>query len=84
MCATVVNGDGVTTMPGKIVLARAQLRITVFLFVAFRASTFLRRFASMYGPFFADLDILFSCFTHQVVATDIRRENPVPGRALSY
>src|SRR6478672_4756885 len=48
-------------MPGKIVQARAQVRMTVRWLDVFAASTFFSSFSSMYGPFFDDLDTLFSC-----------------------
>jgi hypothetical protein len=47
-------------MPGKIVHARAQVRITVRLFDWFMTSTFFSSLGSMYGPFLDDLDMMFS------------------------
>src|SRR5579884_2950937 len=48
------------TIPGKIVEARAHVRITRRSFVRFCASIFSRRLASMYGPFFDDRDTFLS------------------------
>ena len=43
------------TIPGKIVEARAQVRMTRRSFVRFRILDLLAQLASMYGPFFDDL-----------------------------
>jgi hypothetical protein len=47
-------------MPGKIVQARAQVRMTVRWLDRLAALTFFSNFSSMYGPFFDDLDTLLS------------------------
>jgi hypothetical protein len=50
-------------MPGKIVLARAQVRTTVRWLDWFNTSIFFASLGSMYGPFFEDRDTLFSSST---------------------
>src|SRR3954454_13499448 len=45
-------------MPGKIVLARAQVRITLRSFPRLSVSIFACSLASIYGPFFDDLTIM--------------------------
>jgi hypothetical protein len=46
-------------MPGKIVDARAHVRITRRSFVRLSESIFSRSFSSIYGPFLDDLDMTY-------------------------